>query len=290
MRPVCSSKIRWVACFVCFLMTFPVTAFSYVLPASHVLNLMTRNIKEPRGLEIVQVRSMQSIDREDDVDQGFQTREEQVEEHLWFRFPGRFRSEILSENRSRILVVSGDESVLVEDGSRLSQLRSPAEHYMDILLFRDRQGLTRQLESQGVDVTQSSLQRLDNRICFVVGNVSDGETDARASSLWIDKETLFPARYILYKDGWEVDIYYRQWEKTSQTWCPKEISVFLDKSPLFLIHVDRIALKSDIPDSMFDVDMLTSLYPEKQEGRDLQTSEDVNDIQKSIDDFSKLYE
>ena len=112
MKIVCYSKRGLIVGLVCFLMIIPISATSYVLPASHILDLMTGHIREPRGLEIVQTRSMVPADLPDNPDQAAQQEIEQVEEHLWFRFPGKFRSEIISETRSRILVVSGDEAIL----------------------------------------------------------------------------------------------------------------------------------------------------------------------------------
>lgn len=272
---------RWLSIgFLCLLVMTPVPGVSYVLPGSHILDLMTRHIREPKGLVVVQHRSIPLISP---VGAG----SEDVTERLWFRSPGRFRSELSTGTGTRIQVVSSEETIAVEDGRLLPPGGSPADRYTDILIFRDRQSLARQLESAGVDVTRSSLQRLGSSICFVVGNISAG---APASSLWVDRETLLPVRYIQCRDGWNIDAAYQQWKKVGQVWYPMEISVSLDGSPLFRIHVDRIELKSDIPDSLFDIEMLKTQYPEGPGDRADHLGEDVSEIQKSINDFSKLYE
>ena len=57
------------------------------------------------------------------------------------------------------------------------------------------------------------------------------------------------------------------------------------------IHVQHIKVNPSFPDELFDIEHLRSLYPriapaEQEQGN----KEDLNEVQKTIEDFKKLYE
>jgi len=295
-----------------FLLLFlPGPVMSYVLPGPHILELMTASIKKPTGLVVYQKRTVMKVQEPENLhldiqepedplvyivepeDPGIYIQEPEVlqidiQETLWYSFPGNFRSESVSDAHEKISVFSDGNYLVISNGTLVAKKESPAERYTDILLFRDRVSLEQRLESSGIDVNVSSLQRYENTICYVVGDLRDKKNPA--SSLWVDKETFFPVRYIVRKNNWDVEIVYRNWHKVSRTWYPMEISIFLDKTPFSLINVNYFELKSNISRSLFDIDQLMTIYPESKGFQVEDEPESADDIQQSIQDFKRLYE
>ncbi|MFH1154260.1 MAG: hypothetical protein V1793_10620 [Pseudomonadota bacterium] len=265
------------------LLVIPGAGYCYVLQGSHILELMTKTINEPKGIIVHQRREI--LPRE-----GEKAFTGSILETVWLKPTGSFRSEIVSGEQKRLTVYSEGNSITVLGGRRIAAQASPTDRYLDILLFRSRQRLEQKLTESGVDIGVSSLKRFNSAICFVVGNVNDAQHPS-SSSLWVDKETFLPVRYFVVMNGRQVDIGYQNWQKVSASWYPREISISMNQEPGFLIHVDTIEIGSQFPGSFFDVDTLRVMYPEAAEPP-ISTAEPdgVNDIQKSIRDFVRLYE
>ncbi|MBI9088769.1 MAG: hypothetical protein JEZ12_06105 [Desulfobacterium sp.] len=229
------------------------TAGAHVLQGPHIIDLAVKKIVRPVGLVVhQQTRVVVAPEGEDAWNQ--------TEETLWFSYPGKLRWETV-EGAPRTLGVRTDNRFAkVVDGILVSSAPSGVDLYTDPLLFRDRESLQHRLEATGVDVTQSSLQRYEETVCYVVG---DGKNDL-ASTFWVDKETLFPVRYISFGSGRRVEILYRNWHRVSRTWHPMEISIRVDDVPVTVINTISFELESSFSASLFDVDQLLDSYPEFQ--------------------------
>jgi len=261
------------------------TAGGYVLPGPHILELVTRNIVEPAGLVVSQTRERLTTEISGD-DRRKQERETPLDgveedasagkaldsgdgdcvagliageggtasEKLWFSYPGQYRCQGKTDRGSSITVFSNQRFIRVVNGKIVARQACFADYYRDILIFRDRNGLSQRLEAVGVDINRSSLQRYNGKICYVVGSVQDKQNPM--SSLWVDRDTFFPVRYVVKREKQVTEVLYSRWERVSRTWYPMEITIILDNVPFFQINVENFRLEADFSDSLFDIDTL----------------------------------
>ncbi|MCP3901981.1 MAG: hypothetical protein GY707_19915, partial [Desulfobacteraceae bacterium] len=205
---------------------------AFIPEGSDIISLAVEKIVEPMGLKIVQKRK---IYREQEVPEDVESIEEtegvneqeiiespkdpetqkelekielsfvEISEKLWFFYPDKFRSESVAGSHDMICAESKGRYVKVIDEFVESKKKSLTDLYTDILLFRQAELLTKKLKTAGVNIKRSSLKRYEDKIYFVVG--IPPIQDKPSSSLWVEKDTSFPSRYTIYKDGLFVDIF-----------------------------------------------------------------------------------
>ncbi|MEA1969003.1 MAG: hypothetical protein U9N77_12395, partial [Thermodesulfobacteriota bacterium] len=163
-----------------------------MLQGPHILELVTRKIVKPAGLVVYQKRELLNRRAGKDIsiykavfhdaayssDEDLSITEEfsvKVDEKLWFSYPGRFRCETVSGTSEGITVFANHRFVKIVQEEIVAEKESFADHYTDILLFRDRENLGLRLKTVGVDLNCSSLKRYKQKICYVVGNIKDKE-------------------------------------------------------------------------------------------------------------------
>ncbi len=291
--------------------------YAFIPKGSDIISLSVEKIVEPMGLKISQKRKIyhkkeapeeiKEIEETEGVneqeiiespkDQVMQTEQEaielsfiEMEEKLWFSYPDNFRSESIAGSHEMICVESKGRYIKIIDEFVESKKKSLTDLYTDILLFRQPDLLTKRLKIFDVDIKLSSLQRYEDKIYFVVG--IPPIQDKPSSSLWVEKDTSFPSRYTIYKDGMFVDIFYKDWQRVSRTWYPMEISVFLDGVLFSEAIVENFELETDFEKNLFNVKRLMNIYPESgnYENSSGSQSNESNELEKSINEFKKLYE
>jgi len=272
-----------------FCILFTGSALAFVPQTPHLLHLVNQKIKEPVGLEVYQVRKV--IDSLALGEQGIQTETRTIEldEKLVYDFPGRLRSEILSNKLSRFYVESDSRFIKISDGVAVALEKSPVDFYTDILLYRDHESLLRQLVLAGVDTEKVTFQRLDNKICYFIGHPPAGDPK-KFQGLWIEKDSFFPVLYVIKKNTWTIAFHYKNWQRVSKTWYPMEIRIFVDDQLFVDIEVQGFELKSTFSPELFDVDYIQQRYPGKDRYEDQKASGEIDELEKQIENFRKLYE
>lgn len=254
---------------------------AFVPQAPHLLHLVIEKIRQPAGIEAGQTRKILNYaDTGEDVIT--------VEEKIYFLPPNQFRIETLSDHGTRFVVESGSGFVSVVDGVTVSHEKSPMDLYTDILLYRDHESLMNQLTLAGIDTERVSLQRYNDTICYVIGRPL--EKGKPFAGLWIEKDSFLPIKYVAPKNGLLVECFYRNWQKISKTFYPMQISIFLDTQLFAMIDVNTIELKSGFALSLFDIEHIEQLYPKKNPDPFDENSRQVEELDKRIEDFKKLYE
>ncbi len=254
---------------------------AFVPQTPHLLHLVIKKIREPGGIEARQTRKILNYEGTGD---GFV----EIEEQLSFLSPDKIRADVISDTATNFSVKSASRFIRVKDGVTVSHDRSPVDLYTDILLYRDYQSLLNQLNLAGIDTSRVSFQRYNNTICYVIGTPQ--EKRSRFVGLWIEKDTLFPVKYVINKNGWLVEFFYKDWRKISRTWYPMKINIFLDNKLFALIDVKNIVLKTGFSRSLFDIDHIRRLYPENDSTPPDENSRQVEELDKRLEDFKKLYE
>jgi len=278
------------------------TVEAFVPQTPHLLHMVIQKIKRPGGLLVHQGRSTidasgsaggikSAVEPDSLTGPGIDTGANSVglNEKLVYVFPGKFRSEIISDTVSRFYVESDSKFIKVSDGRIVSLEKSPVDFYTDILLYRNHESLVSQLQAVGVDTEKVTFQRLDDKICYFIGQPSIDQKDP--VGLWIEKTSLFPVRYVIKKNGWIVSFHYENWQRVSKTWYPMQITIFVDNLLFSRIDVQQIELASGFSKALFDVNRIQRQYPFDGSGQEKQeTSGGIGELDRQIENFRKLYE
>ncbi|MCP4023308.1 MAG: outer membrane lipoprotein-sorting protein [Desulfobacteraceae bacterium] len=257
------------------------TVAAFIPQTPHLLFLITDKIKKPVGIVAFQTKKV--LNYEDETAPLIE-----MEEKLSYSFPGKFRSDVISNGHTSFYVQSNFDILKVMDGTAVTAGKLPVESYTDILLHRDYESLRFILEQANVETTNIFLERTNDTICYVIGKPF--EKGRPFPSLWIEKDTFFPVKYVLENNGWFVEFFYQDWQRVSKTWYPMKISIFLDNQLFALIDVRSFELNGNLSADLFDVERLARLYPNANSDAYDETREQVEDLNKSIEEFKQLYE
>ncbi len=258
---------------------------AYVLPGPYILKLMTQNLGKAKSILI-----SQTLVIHDDTPQKSAV---ELSETLRYVFPEMFRSDTLSENVHRIHVLSKGKAVTVIDGKVADESDNRYDRYKDILLFKPREMLQDKISLLGVDVTVSSLGRFQGKPAYVLGARYPDETTPQ---IWLDKDTFRPFRWIMTSKSEQnrenrLEVRYFEWQKVQNAWYPMRIEFFMAGVLVREIHVQNISVNSSFSKELFDINHLKSLYPQAAPAeQELGKKDDLNEVQKTIEDFKKLYE
>ena len=256
----------------------------YVLQGPHLLDLM---IKKYGGAKRLLV-SQKLIFYDDSRQMGAV----EINETLSYLFPGEFRSDILSENTQKIHVVSKGRALTIIDGKIADDFQSLFDIYKDLILYRSRILLQKRLDTLGIDASISSLGRFRGKIVYIVGAQYPDES---VSQVWLNKDTFRPIRWIISKRAGNgrrdaIEFRYVQWKMFDNNWYPIRIEIYQDDTLLREIVVDNIDTTPSFSEDFFNIKKLQSTYmesdPDEQKQRD---SEGLSEVQKTIEDFKKIY-
>ena len=264
-----------------FYILLPGTGGAFVPQTPHLLHLVIQKIKQPVGIQAYQTKKILNYK---DAGVGFL----ELEEKLIYAYPNQFRSDIISDSMTSFSIESNFKFVRVMDGVIVSHDKSLVDLYTDILLYRDHESLLNQLVMAGVDTTKVSFQRYNDIICYVIGrSLEKGKPFA---GLWIEKESFLPIKYMVEKNGWMVEFFYNKWQRVSKTWYPMQVSIFLDNQLFAMIHVRSFDLKSGFSSVLFDIEHIEQLYPQNDPASLDENLQEIDELDKGIENFKKLYE
>jgi hypothetical protein len=260
-------------------------ANAYVLPGPYILKLMTQNLGKAKRLLVSQKLVL--------YDNSPQNGAVELNETLRYIFPKTFRSDTLSENVHRIHVLAKGEALTVIDGKVAAEPENSYDRYKDILLFRSLKLLKKRLPLLGVDVTVSSLGRFQGKPAYVLGAQYPDEITPQ---IWLDKDTFRPLRWIITRKVTErpedsLEVRYFKWHKVDKAWYPMHIEFLRNDILVREIHVHNIEVAPSFGRELFDIKHIKSTYPPVDPATpDQKQTEKLNEVQKAIEDFKKLYE
>ncbi|MBW2164842.1 MAG: hypothetical protein JRG74_01690 [Deltaproteobacteria bacterium] len=260
---------------------FYTQANAYVIPGPHVLELMIEKLGRGKSLLISQKLSIYDVSHKKNIIE--------LRETLKYSFPEKFRSEIQSENAKRIYVFSLGAGLTVIDDKIVSNTETRFDCYKDVFLYRSRILLQNRLSLLGVDTSVSSLGRFQNKTAYVIGAKYPDES---VSQIWLDKNTFQPVRWIIIDNKSNKDVLeirYGDWKQTHKTWYPMRIEFYHNDILVREIYADKIKINPSFSDELFDIEHLKSVYLNLG-SVEKDNSQGLNDIQKTIKEFKKLYE
>jgi hypothetical protein len=219
----------------------------------------------------------------------------QLDETLKYVFSEAFRSDIVSESNQRVFVSNQGKTLTVIDGFISDAGESQFDVYKDLLLYRSRKILSERLSNLGIDISVSSLGKFDGRIALVVGAEFPDQT---VPQVWIDKETFHPLGIIVsgakspYSTQTDfLEIRYSNWQQIGKISYPMLIEFIQDGVIVRAIEVDDYQINPNFPKEVFDIARLRLEYRQSFRTPDpAQESEGLSEVQKTIEEFKKIFE
>lgn len=260
-------------------------AISYVLQGPHILDLMINRYVKTKSLLVSQRLIIYNKNQQEDP--------AELNENLRYCFPEKFRSDILSENVKRIHVVSKGMSLTVIDEKFVSDSETWFDWYKDILLYNSRMLIQEQLLILGVDVSVTSLGRFQGKTAYVLGAQYP---DQSVPQLWIDKNTFKPFRWIISgktdKDPESSrEIHYLDWQQTDRVWYPMHIEFYENNILTREIKVEHIKIVPFFAEDLFDIAHIKSICTQPDHlSPNPEEIDELNEIQKTIEEFKRIYE
>lgn len=210
-------------------------------------------------------------------------------ETLMYKFPAAFRSEIVTESGLRLLVLSGNESIVTLDEKILGEPESMYDRYKDLLLYRSPKLLRKKLAAGGINVNVSSLGRFERRGVFVVGAEYPDES---VPQIWVDKKSFMPIRWIIPENRGAdtVEIRYRDWSKSEKTRYPMHIEIYRNNILEREINVESIEENPSFSDRLFDIAKIREDSRIAEKISKSENTDTMEEVKKVIDDFGKRFE
>ena len=300
----------------------PVDAPSYVLQGEHIIQLMTEKLGQADSLFVSQrvifynidtqpelsaeaadddgndtaiaehYRSSQTSEAEESAPQPVEKDSIQLEESIRYLFSQAFRSDFVSDPNQRIYVFNGGRTLTVIDGVIADFAESRFDLYKDLLLYRSRETLSERLVNLGVDVAVSSLGKFEDRLALVIGAEYPDETSPQ---VWIDKETFQPLRMIIPaahdNRAGVLEIRYANWQPIAKTWYPMQIEFIQDGSIVRAVEVYNYQINPKFSKDIFDIAHLMSAYRQSEPTPGTSgTGDDLSEVQRTIEEFKKIFE
>lgn len=225
----------------------PASARAYVLMGEHVLDLMVQALGQADTLEATQSLTIYAAPSLPSTST--------LQETVRIRFPYDFRADALGDGNQRQMVFSATTALVAVNGVLQDGPPPRYARYADILMAKPRQALTDHLRTMGVDVAVSSLGRLEDRYCYIVGARFP---DENAPQLWVDKDSFLPIRLMLPpaarapEDG-PVEIRYRNWRIAEGTAYPMHVVMLQNHRVMEEIRVERFLVNPEFPSDLFDI-------------------------------------
>jgi hypothetical protein len=295
---------------------------AYVLQGRHVLDLMIEKLGPAESLfvseKIVFYRKAAAVNEQDaatgkntfapentagddtQTTQQVETDPEaleletlELEGTLRYVFSRAFRSDVKSPNSERIHIVVAGRTLTIIDNNIVSDAANRFDLYKDILLYRSREALADRLLQMGVDASVSSLGRFEEKTVFVLGANYPDET---VNQLWVDKDTLLPLRLII-RDVYgadnsdKVEIRYLIWWKIGEIQYPSKIEFYQDDNLVRVSQAISFEENAMFSEELFDIEHLKMIYPRTPlQPISPEAAEEPSEIQKTIEDFKRIFE
>ena len=231
------------------LIAIPMSAAAYVLMGEHVLDLMVKALGHADTLEVNQTLTIHAP----------ATTSPQpppaLQETVRIRLPYDVRADASGDGYQRQMLISGRAALMAVNGVLQNGPLPRYARYNDIMMVKPRQALVEHLRMMGIDVTVSSLGRLEDRYCYVVGARFPDET---AAQLWVAKDTFHPLRLVLppastTSGEGPVEIRYRNWIFTEGVAYPMHVVMWQNHQMVQEIRVDRLQVNPFLASELFDI-------------------------------------
>lgn len=259
-------------------------ASAHVLEGPHILDLTAEAMGTITAIRVTQKRLVYG--------EGPDAQPTEYDESAIYVMPERFRSDIVSDQIHRTLLVFADSAISVTNG-RIIEGQSPLDVYQQLLRSHSRWRLMRTVSLLGVETSISSLGRVADNPTFVIGAHYPDES---VSQLAIDKETFLPTRLLLVDSNagtmqQRLEVLFLDWKKVQKGMFPYKMMFSVDDHLTQAIEVTNVETNPVISDDLMDPEALRASVAVQSAGNlGQKKQETVNEIQKAVHDFQKKFE
>ena len=169
------------------------SVFGYVMPAEQILDFMVKSFSGFKAITLIQ-STLQTVNGNEKV----------FTEQLWLESPDKYATKALDRLAERDVI-------------------SPDMLYRQLFVANDREKIERILLPLGIDLTKTSLTRLDGVIAYRIG-----DKDPSSPKLIIEKKRFLPLM-ITYRipdkaDSGLIIVRFADYQKQDKSWFPFEIT------------------------------------------------------------------
>jgi hypothetical protein len=262
-------------------------ATGYVLPGPYLVRMMARGMGTASTLLVDQRQVLFGLS---DNGQG-----QEITETLRYRFPLSLRADVTTAVARRIFIQQGSRQVTVLDGRVVPQADNRLDLYRDLLLVRSRTLLRNRLLRAGIDIEISSLGHDGPEVVYVLGA---SFPDATPAQLWIDKQRFLPVRWILYPRAavsagtQQIEFRFQKWEQLKGgIWYPMRVECYQNEILVREITVTSVRVNEPFEDALFNLEQFKQAAPRPEETPAVgKPSRELEEVQKTIEDFNKIYQ
>jgi hypothetical protein len=309
---------------VAMIVLFVTPIHAYVLQGPHVLDLVIENLGKAKSLFVSQKiifyrfgfvddsqqhtpgsGSKQSSDAVDAADgsrrswdhfageMGEEPETMELEGSLRYIFSKAFRSDARSDDSERIFIFSEGNTLILIDGTSVSEATNRFDLYKDLLFYHSREELVERLIQLGVDVSISSLGRFEEKIAFVIGAEYPDES---VSQVWIDQDTFLPLRWIIKGvdsagESDTMEIRYLVWWKIGKLSYPSRIEFYQDGNLVRVNQAVNFEENATFSEELFNIDYLKTVFPRTPAQPIVPGEpEEPSEVEKTIEEFRRIFE
>ena len=222
-----------------FICLMPVDAFSYIMPAEQVADLMAANFSRIKTLIITQSTHLVDLENEEV--------ETVIEERIWLKLPWFYRVDRIKgpENRK---VETGDPGPV---GDIRAERGNVDMTYRRLLMAGDGKGILKRLTEMGININKVAFVRYNGSIAYRLG-----DSDDTSPELIVEKERFLPLfiRYLPPGDREQevVSVRFEDYRKLKKGWYPFKIEFYCRDEIKERYLIINLKINKQIKSSFFE--------------------------------------
>lgn len=179
----------------------------------------------------------------------------EIDEHIYMKGLGSFRSEQDVPSGTSIVIQNGRKAVATADKSSNGHIRRIETVFPLIYFHNSVDTLIDDLNYLGVNTKIVAFDRINETTAFVIGT---GETQTPGSKLWIDKKQGFPLRFIGIGtfEGKRIALradYLDYTRIKGRYWFPTKIDYYINDKHQATSIFRKISINQPIADTLFEI-------------------------------------
>lgn len=216
-----------------------------------------------------------------------------VNETLMYRFPDRFRAEMVTESGWRVHIVSAGKTVTLIDERLSPAAESGMLAFKEPLLYRTPEGLQQLLRDRRINDQVITLGRFLRQTAYVIGAEFP---DLSVPQLWIDKDTFLPFRHILVNSSkinktlMHIEFRYLDWRTVKGVQYPFTVEIYENHQLSLLMKVEQAVVDPTFGDDLFDIQAVKQRARLKDDGNWEQDRQDpLDEVREIIEKFKQRF-
>ncbi len=257
--------------------------YAYVPTGSQILDHVTARLGKARDLKLTQKTVL--------YDEQLEGGRSVIKETAFYLAPELFRSEISSNDTTKIHLASFDQALVVIDNKIVSEFESGFDHYKDLFAFKDRMVLQKRLQLLGIDTAITRLDRLNGKVVYVLGKKETfGDIYPQ---LYVAKESFLPVKWVLRgttlfgEESDTMEVLFFKWRKHGNVVLPARMEFYKNHVLVREINVKKVEVNKGVDAKLFDFDTVRAEY-QTSDPSESDVTEEKDTTRKVIEGLDKI--